>query len=160
MLVGFDINSKGAVVVATDGGGRLLLSGLPERLEPGSEADPSAQLDEYVERLQQHLSGRAERVVLTDVNLSRARPTNLRAQAYWEAAVLLAARRVGAPVMVIHQRAVARHLGLRASSSKNAIRARVTGIIAADSLAPEPERRARALGAVWKAADIDPESVG
>lgn len=158
MFVGLDVNSKDAVAVAVGDDGRLV-AGLPNRFGPGSDVDPSMRVAEYVERLQQHLSGRTELVVLTDVDLSRARPTNVRAQAYLEAAILLAARRVGARVEVVHQRTVASHLGLPASSSKEAIRSRVVGLVAAESLTPEAQRRARALGAVWKAADIDPEGL-
>lgn len=156
MLVGLDVNSKGAIAVATDVDGAIV-GDLPQRFDPGSDADPSVRLAEYVERLKQHWAGKAQLVVLTDFDMRQVKPTLLRRQAYLEAAALMAARRVDARVKVVHQRTVASHLGLPASSSKAVIRDRIAEIVGAHKLLPEPQRRARALGAVWQAAGIEPE---
>lgn len=93
-------------------------------------------------------------VVLVDVNLSRARPSNVRYKAYIEAAVASAACRAGATIKVVRQKSIGAHLGLGPSASKEDIREAVAEVVGDGALSPEPGRRARAIGAVWAAAGL------
>lgn len=155
MLVGCDINSKSAVVIAVDDAGTPL-DRLPDRLTPRHDADRATMLSDYLERVVQHLRDiSAERVVFTDVDLSRARPSDVRTQGHLEATFMLAARQARAEAVGVHQRAIASHLGLPPSARKREIREVVADVVGAEVLSPDPDRRARALGGVWAAQNLD-----
>lgn len=152
MLVGADINSSEAVTVAVGDGGDLL-DRIPARLSPGRHGDLGRRQEEFIERVAQHLKS-AEMVVLVDVNLRRARPSSVRERAYIEAAMASAACRAGATVEVVHQKSIGVHLGLGQNASKDDIRGAVADVVGEDALSPKPDRRARAIGAVWAAANV------
>lgn len=152
MFVGADVNSSDAVTVAVDGGGGLL-DRIPDRLAPGGHGDFGYRQEEFIERVAQHLRS-VEMVVLVDVNLRRVGPSSVRDRAYIEAAMASAACRVGATVKVVHQKSIGSHLGLGQNASKGDIRDAVADVVGEDSLSPEPDRRARAIGAAWAAADV------
>lgn len=152
MLVAADVNSKSVVVVTATAEGELS-DGIPPNLAPGTFASLAEQQGEFLERVTQHLNNvGATCVVLTDVNLSKGTPSNIRAQSYLEAGLILAAHQVGAEIAMVHQQSIATHLGLPASSSKHAIRETVASSVGESSLSPDPIRRARAIGALWSVA--------
>lgn len=147
MFVGADVNSSEAVTVAVDDDGGLL-DRIPDRLAPGGHADLGRRQEEFIERVTQHLSS-VEMVVLVDVNLHRVGPSSVRDRAYIEAAMASAACRVGATLKVVHQKSIGSHLDLGPNASKDDIRSAVADIVGEDALSPDPDRRARAIGAVW-----------
>lgn len=149
MIVGADVNSKNAVVVAVNGRGGLSAD-LPTRFEPSRDSDDSERLAEFIERVAQRLRDvGATAVVLTVVDERRARPSTVRATAYLEAGLMLAARKAGAAVEKMHQRSIGTSLGLPASASKTEIRKAVQAQRPSIELSPDPDRRARALAAAW-----------
>lgn len=154
-LLGVDVNSESAVLVVADGAGAPS-PGAVRVVKPADDADAVARVSELLERIVQHLRElQIEHVVLTDTDLSRARPTSVRARAQIETVFLLAAAKVGVGVEVVHQRKVGIHLGLPATANKDAIRVKVTEVVGEAALMDEPVRRARALGAVWVSAGVE-----
>lgn len=147
MIVGADVNSDEAVVVLVDDSGAIAV-GLPEKLKPSPEADDAVRLSEFMERVRQHLRAvKADAVVLTDVDRSRARPSSVRYTTQIETVITLAAHAEGAAVEVVHQKSIGKHLGLSANASKKQIRDVLEDRVGTKALSPDPDRRARALGA-------------
>ncbi len=153
-LIGIDVNSEYAVLVVTDGAGELLDEG-PRTVKPAEDCDVSAQLGELRERVVQHLRAiGADRLVLTDSNLRRSSPSNIRSRSQIETIFYLAAHETGVAVEVVHQKKIAAHLGLAGNATKEGIRDAVQDAVGAAALSGDPARRARALGAVWVSAGV------
>lgn len=155
MLVGADVNGTEAIFVVLGDDGSLA-TGMPARVSPREDDDAGARLHDFKERVVQHLRAvDPATVVLTDTNLSQTGTLSVRARAELEAAIKLAAHECQASVTVVHQKSVASHLGLAATADKRAVRKTVIGALpSGTSLSPEPDRRARAIGAVWVAAGL------
>lgn len=151
MYVGADVNQDEAVLVLLEDDGELVVDdSLPPHVLPVEVADPGERLGELLERLTQHFRHRdINALVLTDSSVGRTKPSSVRSRAQIEAVLVIAARRCEIPVRVVHQKSVATHLGLPASSDKASVRAAVAAQLGKEDLKGHPERRARAIGAVW-----------
>lgn len=147
MIVGVDINSKNAVVSVVDDGGAPT-DALPPRFEPSADTDPGKRLNEYAERIWQHLRGVAAReLVIVRTSERQSSPSTVRETAQLEAAVAMAAAKANIPVHTIHQKSVGSHLGLGGNAGKADIRKAIEARLGAAAVSPDPERRARAVGA-------------
>lgn len=143
------------MLVVADRAGRPA-SGVVRTVKPADNADAVARVSELLERVVQHLRElQIEHVILTDTDLRRVAPKNVRARAQIETVFLLAASKVGIGVEVVHQRKVASHLGLPGTANKDQIRDKVAEVVGESALTDEPVRRARALGAVWVSANVE-----
>lgn len=148
MIVGADINSKNAVVVALDSDGRPQKDSLPSRLEPSAGNDLGKRLNEYLERVHQHLRDVPARdVVIVRTTERQSSPSTVRETAQLEAAVAMAAAKAGMRVQTIHQKSVGSQLGLGGNAGKADIRRAIERRLGPDSISPDPVRRARAIGA-------------
>lgn len=151
---GIDANKHGLVLEIVPGPRHTF----PERLAP---ADDSAHaLASLTERLAGYFESHEVDRVAVVADLGRSAPSDVYPRGLMEAAVMIAASRVGATFTRPTMGEALKHLGLPANGNKRGrLRESLTEHLGANRLSPDPDKRAAALGVALLTANLSPEDV-